>query len=85
MSSWSDLRLQLLQQQDPNWLDKKLKEQLSAISRRRGDATVIFYASAFLQKAFDNVSITITREDINGFMNALYESPTDNGLTLILS
>ena len=84
MSSWSDLQLQLLQQQDPNWLDKKLKEQLSAISHRRGDATVIFYASAFLQKAFDNVSITITREDINGFMNALYESPTDNGLTLIL-
>ena len=31
------------------------------------------------------MSITITREDINGFMNALYESPTDNGLTLILS
>ena len=31
------------------------------------------------------MSITITREDINGFMNVLYESSTDNGLTLILS
>ena len=84
MSSWSELQLQLLQQQDPTWLDKKLKEQLSTISNRRGGAIVIFYASAFLQKPSDNVSITITREDINGFMNALYEAPTDKGLTLIL-
>lgn len=38
VSSWSDLQLQLLQQQDPNWLDKKLKEQLIDISRRRGAA-----------------------------------------------
>ena len=30
-------------------------------------------ASAFLQKAADNVSIT--REDINGFMNALCTTP----------
>ncbi len=42
----------------------------------------MFYASAFLQKADGDVSIT--REDINGFMNALYEAPTGNGLTLLL-
>ncbi len=82
MASWSELLETFQAQKDPNWLDKKLKKRLDAISKRRGDATVIFYASAFLQKDVDKVSIT--REDINGFMNALYEVPTDNGLVLIL-
>ena len=81
MASWSDL-LQLHDQNDPNWLDKKLVEQLDSISKRRGGTTVIFYASAFLQKNIDGVSIS--REDINGFMNALYQAPTDKGLTLVL-
>ena len=81
MASWSDL-LQLHDQNDPNWLDKKLVEQLDSISKRRGGTTVIFYASAFLQKYIDGVSIS--REDINGFMNALYQAPTDKGLTLVL-
>ena len=84
MASWSELleAFKAIVKTEPNWLDKKLKEHLDAISKRRGDATVIFYASAFLQKASDNVSIT--REDVNGFMNALYEAQTDNGLALIL-
>ena len=55
---------------NPKWLDEKLKEYLVAISKRRKNATVIFYASAFLQKPDGNVSIT--REDINGFMNVLF-------------
>ena len=82
MASWSELLELLKDQQDPAWLDSKLKEHLSAISRRRNGAAVIFYASAFLQKNADKVAIT--REDINGFMNALYEAPTDRGLVLIL-
>ena len=84
MASWSELLEEFKDkaQSESDWLDKKLQELLDAISKRRGDAAVIFYASGFLQKADDNVSIT--REDINGFMNALYEAPTDNGLTLIL-
>ena len=82
MASWSELLAELQAQKNPNWLDEKLKEHLDAISKRRGNAAVIFYATAFLQKAADNVSIT--REDINGFMNALYEAPTDKGLVLIL-
>lgn len=82
MASWSELLELLKDQNDPAWLDNKLKEHLSAISGRRNGATVIFYASAFLQKNADNVAIT--REDINGFMNALYEAPTDRGLVLIL-
>ena len=82
MASWSELLEELRAQSDPNWADKKLQVYLDAISKRRGDATVIFYASAFLQRAADKASIT--REDINGFMNALYEAPTDRGLVLIL-
>ena len=84
MASWSELleEYNRPRQKDPNWLDKKLKEHLDTISKRRRNAAVIFYASAFLQKTHDNVSIT--REDINGFMNALYEAPTDKGLVLIL-
>ena len=84
MASWSELLEEFRgkAQSEPDWLDKKLQEILNAISLRRDSAAVIFYASGFLQKADENVSIT--REDINGFMNALYEAPTANGLTLIL-
>ena len=84
MASWSELleEFKAKTQSEPDWLGKKLQEVLDAISKRRGGTAVIFYASGFLQKADDNVSIT--REDINGFMNALYEAPTVNGLTLIL-
>ena len=84
MASWSELLEASKSQSDPNWLDMKLRERLEAISKRRGDAAVIFYASAFLQKADNNNSSIINREDINGFMNALYEAPTDNGLVLML-
>ena len=84
MASWSDLLDEFQQnvQSDPNWLSTKLIEHLGAISRNRNNTSVMFYASAFLQKADGDVSIT--REDINGFMNALYEAPTGNGLTLLL-
>ena len=84
MASWSEL-LEAFNsnvKSNPKWLDEKLKEHLAAISKRRKDATVIFYASAFLQKPDGNVSIT--REDINGFMNALFGVSTKNGLELIL-
>ena len=86
MASWSELlaefNVEASKTPNTNWLDNKLQEHLDAISKHRDDATVIFYASAFLQKAVDNVSIT--REDINGFMNALSGTPTDKGLVLIL-
>ena len=87
MASWSELleafNIEASKTPDPHCrLDNKLKEYLDAISKHRGDATVIFYASAFLQKANDDVSIT--REDINGFMNALSGKRTDKGLVLIL-
>ena len=82
MASWSELLIALHAQKDPSWLDKKLQEHLTAISEHRKNATVIFYASGFLQKATNDA--LINREDINGFMNALYEAPKNKKLTLIL-
>ncbi len=83
MSSWSELLRELSENtDDPTWLDNKLKEQLVRVSEFRKGTAVIFYASAFLNK--NHLDSTITREDINGFMNALYEADTDKGLTLIL-
>ena len=67
MASWSEL-LHSQDPNDPHWLDKKLRQQVSRISKRRGDTTVIFCSSAFLQKAGGNGSIT--REDVNSFMIA---------------
>ena len=82
MASWSELLEKFKSNIQTSWLDEKLKENLAAISKHRDNATVIFYASAFLQK--QDGKISITREDINGFMNVLYGVSTKNGLVLIL-
>lgn len=82
MASWSELLNEL--NKDPQSLDNKLKGSLNNISKLRGDKSVIFYASAFLQKQNTGSDAAISREDINGFMNALYQAGTEKGLTLIL-
>ncbi len=86
MASWSELLAESDKNatHDPNWLTRKLQEQLVVISKLRETDSVIFYASSFLQKPTANIGALITREDINGFMNALYEAQTEKGLTLIL-
>ena len=87
MASWSELQGTLQQEsiENPNWLAEQLEGSLTAISKQCKGATVIFYASAFLQKPhIDPWAITITKEDINGFMNALYQAPTNRGLVLML-
>lgn len=87
MSSWSDL-LDLYKKnssENPNWLGSQLQNSLAAISQQYDGAAVICYASAFLQKPDVHPwGIAITSEDINGFMNALYQAPTERGLVLIL-
>lgn len=82
MSSWSELLNQHKQQSNTSWLDEELRRLLKAISAQRGNAATVFYASAFLQRPEERTSIT--REDMNGFMNALYQMPSDKGLVLIL-
>ena len=83
MASWSQLlhELRHTQSQNPDWLGEKLTNALKEISELRQNAHVIFYASAFLQK--HNIVSQIDREDVNGFMDALYEIK-NNHLTLIL-
>lgn len=84
MDSWSDLLDEYNQnvKKNPEWLTGKLQNQLDKVSKRRKPNTVIFYASSFLQKPEN--SAPISRDDINGFMNALYGADVDDGLTLIL-
>lgn len=84
MASWSELLDEHGKNKDPNWFARRLQEQLDKIEKLRKPESVIFYASSFLQKPRVGESSTIAREDINGFMNALYGASTDKGLTLIL-
>ena len=44
MASWSELLEEMNAQSEPHWADKKLQGCLEAISKRRSNATVIFYA-----------------------------------------
>ena len=67
MPSWSDLVN--IKDLDPI---EELVKQLKKISELRDGQFVIFYSSAFLQKSNVRVEdISINREDMNGFMNAL--------------
>ena len=85
MPAWSELLSETQKHENaPAWLARELKERLNAISKRRSNAVVIFYASAFLQKQRIDRNLYIDREDVNGFMNALHGVPTNNGLVLIL-
>ena len=82
MPSWSELLQQYAGESGADRLQSRLEQCLGDIAKRRGCSGAIFYASAFLQKDTENTSIT--REDVNGFMNALSEAPSDRGLALIL-
>lgn len=62
-----------------------LGDALREVSAIRAGRPVFFYGSAFLQQSHkSNDQLSITYDDINGFMNAMYGAPTDNGLTLVL-
>ena len=77
MASWSELLGDFQKIPDKSeWIFDNFKKKLSKISEIFNDANVIFYASAFLQKK--NIpEVSIDSEDINGFMNALYQAQTD--------
>ena len=80
MPSWSDLVN--IKDIDPI---EELVKQLKKISELRDGRFVIFYSSAFLQKSnARGEDISINREDMNGFMNALHGVDTKKGLILIL-
>ena len=89
MPSWNDLLNELESQpsdeEKSGWLNAKQNEALASIAMRRGDRNVLFYASAFLQKAqLPGQNLQITHEDINGFMSVIYGMDWTKGLTLVL-
>lgn len=87
MPAWGDYVSQLEaipREQYPNFLRTHIESKLKEIGEILGCPNVILYASSFLQKPeVPFHAITLTKEDINGFMNAVY-GMTDDKLILIL-
>lgn len=89
MPSWTQLLNHFDSLSDDNartqFLTTELQSKLQEVSARRSGRSVIFYASAFLQKPQAPAErIIITPEDINGLMTVVHGLPTSDGLTLIL-
>ncbi len=89
MASWNELldAFDALPdaQQKVQWLKTKHHAVLSAISKLRQGRHVLFYASAFLQKPQAPApTISITYEDINGFMSTMFGMDWGRNLTLLL-
>ncbi|MGI9346538.1 MAG: SDH family Clp fold serine proteinase [Gammaproteobacteria bacterium] len=82
MPSWSELR-ENAQVKDSAWLNNQLISQLGKISKHRNNINVILYGSAFLQKP-ESKTTSISREDMNGFMNAVRGMDCAKGLGLVL-
>jgi hypothetical protein len=67
------------------WFNQGFQTSLREIAALRGDRHVMLYGSGFLQKP--NVPadhLSITHEDLNGFMGAIYGMNVAKGLTLLL-
>lgn len=89
MAVWNDLLADLESQRDDQakteWLSRKQRETILAISKVRGGTNVVFYASAFLQKpGVPAFNLQLTFEEINGFMSSLHGMNCTKGLTLLL-
>lgn len=89
MPSWNDLLAEFVGQPDDaargTWLTKRQGDALAEVGQLRGDRNVIFYASAFLQKPIAPAyALSISAEDINGFMSVIYGMDCTKGLTLLL-
>jgi hypothetical protein len=68
-----------------DWLIQRFTGQLAEVSKLRGGKNVIFYASAFLQQQnVPSSHISITHEDVNGFMGVLKGMEWGKGLCLIV-
>ena len=67
------------------WLRSRLTSSLIEIGACQGGRNVLIYGSAFLQKPqLQADAISITHEDLNGFMSCIYGMDWSSGLTLIL-
>lgn len=91
MPSWNELTTELekIGAADPiagnNWVRTNIGEWLSRLSAKRGGRNVMLYASAFLQKPqAPGILLSITHEDINGFMSVMKGMDWSKNLTLVL-
>ncbi|WP_406026221.1 hypothetical protein OH802_06500 [Nocardioides sp. NBC_00850] len=87
MPSWNDLLAEFSSTPDPQksqWIEDRRAEFFGGVSRHQGGRNVIFYGAAFLQKQAPAPMVSITHEDINGFMSVIYGMDWSKGLTLLL-
>lgn len=89
MPSWTVLQREFDAQPDDAakaaWLQDRLTRALAEVGRLRGDRNVVLWGSAFLQKPVVPAPfISITGEDLNGWMSVLHGMEWSRGLTLIL-
>jgi ClpP class serine protease len=88
VSSWGEL-IAALGQVPPEaqgpWLTGRLTSSLQDVVRLRGNRNVMLWGSAFLQKSIlPGPFISITGEDLNGFMSVIHGMDCTRGLTLII-
>jgi ATP-dependent protease ClpP protease subunit len=87
MASWSQLQLQLNAvpiQQRGDWLQAQINREMQALATLT-NCQVIVYASSYLQKPqVPGILVSITPEDINGFLSALHGMDCSRGLLLVL-
>lgn len=87
MASWSELQNDLTQVPAPErgeWIKARVNSELSALATLT-NCNVIVYASSYLQKPqVPGIFLSITTEDINGFLSGLYKMDSSKGLLLVL-
>src|SRR3990172_8766224 len=89
MPTWNELLDELQKHTDPiegqKWLQNYPNDTIEKIRNSRKNTNIILYASAFLQKPQASANLlSITYEDINGFMSVMSGMDWSKGLTLIL-
>lgn len=88
MSSWGELQRALNQvkpESRAEWLSDQLTAALRDVAGLRQNRNVILWGSAFLQKPiFPGPFISISGEDLNGFMSVIHGMDCSRGLTLII-
>ena len=83
MADWTELTERIQKSKDPSLGQTLLTDELAKISKLLEGSNVVYYASGFLQKPTEP-GTSITREDINGFMNAFHGLDCTRNLSLIV-
>ena len=89
MPSWTQLLRDFEAQPDDTlraaWLQATMTQALREIRRLQGDRNVVLWGSAFLQKPMvPSPFISMTGEDLNGWMSVIHGMDCTRGLSLIL-